>query len=138
MRLSFFVRQDRVYTKTTFLLLTILLTAFCSQGQSQRPIIILTSHDVDTNSVRLITQATTLVQNVVFRYAGKTSAEIKSIRDSHPRAKIMREGVVVAETVDGGCAGYCDKHTNYIGLILIFSKYDEGKAAEKALRGEKL
>jgi hypothetical protein len=124
--------------KTTFLLFTILLAAFCSQGQSQRPVIILTSHDVDTNSVRLITQPTTSVQNVVFRYAGKTSTEIEAIRDSHPRAKIMRDGVVVAETVDGGCAGYCDKQTNYIGLVLIFRKFDEGKAAEKALRGEKL
>ena len=124
--------------KTTFLLFTIFLVAFCSQGQSQRPIIILTTHDVDTNSVRLITQPTASVQNVVFRYADKTSAEIEAIRDSHPRAKIIRDGIVVAETVDGGCAGYCDKHTNYIGLVLIFSKYDEGKAAEKALRGEKL
>jgi len=122
--------------KRTFLLPLILLTGFCLYGQSQLQYIILTSHDVDTNSVHLITQPTTPVQNVMFRYAGKTSAEIKAIIDSHPRAKIMRDGVVVAETVDGGCGGYVDKHTNYIGLTLIFSKYDEAKAAEKALRGD--
>ena len=110
--------------KRTFLLPLILLTGFCLYGQSQLQYIILTSHDVDTNSVHLITQPTTPVQNVMFRYAGKTSAEIKAIIDSHPRAKIMRDGVVVAETVDGGCGGYVYKHTNYIGLTFIFSKYD--------------
>jgi len=123
--------------KRTFLLLTVLLAAFCSHGQSQPQFIILTSHDVVTNSVHLITTPDTPVQNVLFRYVGKTSAEIKTIANSHPRAKIMRDGVVVAETVDGGCGGYVDKHTNYIGLTLIFSKYDEAKVAEKALRGEK-
>jgi hypothetical protein len=122
--------------KSAFLLLSVLLMAFCSQGQSQRPVIILTSHDVDTNSVRLITPPTTSDQNVVFRYVGKTSTEIKAIHDSHPRFKIMQDGVVVAETY-GGCGGWVDKQTNYVGLVLIFSKYDEGKAAEKALRGEK-
>ena len=121
--------------KSTFALLTILLGAFCSHGQTQAPCISLTSNDVDTNSVRLITQPTDTYQNVVFRYADKTSAEIKAIRDTHPRAKIMQDGIVVAEAV--GCGGLTENHTNYIGLVLIFSKYDEGKTAEKALRGEK-
>jgi len=121
--------------KITFPLLTILLGAFCSHGQTQRPFITLTSDDADTNSVRLISQPTTSVQNVVFRYADKTSAEIKAILDTHPRAKIMRDGIVVAEAV--GCGGIVDHHTNHIGLVLIFHKYDEAKVAEKALRGEK-
>jgi hypothetical protein len=123
--------------KSTFLVMTVFLVAFCLHGQSQSQYIILTSHDVDTNSVHLITQPTTSGQNVLFRYVGKTPAEIKTIMDSHPRAKIMQDGVVVAETVEGGCGGYVDKHTNYVGLTLIFSKYDEAKAAEKALRGGK-
>lgn len=122
--------------KTKLLFLTFVLTAICSQGQDQPRFIVLTSHDVDTNSVRLITQPSTPVQNVVFRYVGKTSAEIKAIRDSHPRAEIMQDGVVVAETIDGGCGGYVDKHTNFVGLVLIFTKYDQAKAAEKALRGD--
>jgi hypothetical protein len=120
--------------KSTFLLLAILLGAFCSQAQTQRPFLILTSHDVDTNSVRLITQPTTPQQNVVFRYVGKSSAEIKAIRDNYPRARIMRDGVVVGEAV---CGGYVDRQTNFVGLVLIFEKYDEARAAEKALRGEK-
>ena len=124
--------------KTKLLLLSFILVAFCSQGQSQPRFIVLTSHDVDTNSVHLITQPSTPVQNVVFRYVGKTSEEIRAIRDSHPRAKIMRDGVVVAETVDGGCGGYVDKHTNFVGLVLIFHKYDQAKAAEKALRAVSL
>jgi hypothetical protein len=49
----------------------------------------------------------------------------------------MRDGAVVAETVGGGCGGWVDKRTNYVGLVLIFTNYDQAKAAEKALRGEK-
>jgi hypothetical protein len=105
-------------------------------GQSQSQFIILTSQDVKTNTVHLITTSDTPVQNVMFKYAGKTSAEIKTIIDSHPRAKIMWDDVVMAETVEGGCGGYVDKHTNYVGLVLIFSKYDQAKLAEKTLRGD--
>jgi hypothetical protein len=122
--------------KSIFFLLLVLLMAFCLYGQSQPQFIILASQDVNTNSVHLITSPDTPVQNVTFRYVGKSSEEIKAILDSHPRAKIMRDGVVVAETIDGGCGGYVDGHTNYVGLVLVFSKYDQAKLAEKALRGD--
>jgi hypothetical protein len=122
--------------KNTFALLTIILLALCSYGQSQPKYIVLTSRDVDTNSVRLISQPTNLVQGVAFRYVGKTPVQIKAIHDSQPHFKIMRNGVVVAETLGpSSCAGCIDKHTNYVGLVLFFGKYEEGKAAQSALRG---
>jgi len=105
--------------------------------QSQRQFIVLTAQDVDTNSVRLIGPQSDSDDNVVFRYVSKTPAEIKAIVESHPSAKILRGSVVVAETVDGGCAGLLDKQQNYIGLVLMFTNYDEGKAAARALRAEK-
>lgn len=122
--------------KTNLLLLIFVLTAFWSRGQNPPRVIVLTSHDVDTNSVRLITPPSTPRQNVVFRYNGKTSKEIRAISDSHPHVKIMRDGMIMAETVDGGCAGWVDKQTNFVGLVLIFNNYDQAKAAEKALRGD--
>jgi hypothetical protein len=103
---------------------------------SQAHFIILTSQDVKTNSVHLITTpAEGPNQNVLFKYADKTPAEIKAIANGHPTAKIMKDGVEVAETVQGGCAGYLDKHTNYVGLDLIFGNYDEAKLAANTMRG---
>jgi hypothetical protein len=122
--------------KGTFFFQAVLLIALGAYGQSRRDFIVLTVHDVHTNSVRLITGPTFPVQNVVFRYAGKTSAEIKAIADSHVHAKIMRDCAVVAETGEGDCIGYFDGHTNYVGLVLIFKEYDDAKAAKRALRGE--
>ena len=123
--------------KSTFALLTIVFVALCSYGQSQPKNITLTLHDVDPNSVRLITQPTNLVQGVAFRYVGKTPAQIKAIHDSQPHFKIVRDGVVVAETLGpASCGGCIDKHTNYVGLVLSFGKYDEAKAAVSALRGD--
>ena len=76
------------------------------------------------------------MQNLTFRFIGKTSAEIKAIADKHPSARIMRnDGVILAETVAGGCNGYVDG-TNYIGLVLIFTNYDQAKIAAQTLRGD--
>jgi len=103
---------------------------------SQAHFIILTSQDVKTNSVHLITTpAEGPNQDVLFKYADKTPAEIKAIANGQTTAKIMKDGVEVAETVQGGCAGYLDKHTNYVGLDLIFGNYDEAKLAANTLRG---
>ena len=106
------------------------------RAESQSQFIILTSQDVKTNSVHLsTTPAEGPNQNVLFKYADKSPDEIKAIVNSHPIAKIMKDGVEVAETVQGGCGGYLDKHTNYVGLVLIFGKNDEAKLAANTLRG---
>jgi len=103
---------------------------------SQAHFIILTSQDVKTNSVRLITgPAAGSSQNVLFKYASKSPAEIKAIANGQTTARIMKDGVEVAETVQGGCAGYLDKNNTYIGLDLIFGNYDEAKLAANTLRG---
>jgi hypothetical protein len=102
----------------------------------QPRLIILTSQDVKTNSVRLITTpAEGPSQNVVFKYADKSPAEIKAIANGQTMARIMKNGVEVAETVQGGCAGYRDTNMNYVGLDLIFDKYDEAKLAANTLKG---
>ncbi len=105
-------------------------------GPSSQPIIVLTSKDVDTNSVRVITQATSSVQNLVFRYVGKTSAEIEAIVHRHPQVQVVQDGRIVTAT-DGGCGGLADDvhgQRNYVGLVLIFDNYDQAKLAEKTLR----
>ena len=121
--------------KAKLLLLIFVLATVSLGGQGQLQSIVLTSRDVDTNSVRLISRTTESNQNVVFRYLGKSSAEIKAIRDNHPTVRIVRNGAIVAETDPGACSGYVEHETNYVGLVLGFSQYDKAMAAAKALRG---
>lgn len=94
-------------------------------------LISLSAGDVDPTTVRVITKPTNAWSNLVFKFRGKTSSEIQAIVGSD--AQIMRDGVMVTKT-DGGSGGY-RKGTNYIGLVLMFSKYDQAKLAEQALRG---
>jgi hypothetical protein len=122
--------------KTKCIVLLTFLASYCLYGQSLLPVIVLTSRDVFTNSVHLRTPPTTPWQNVTFRYVGKSSTEVEAIVKSRPRCvRIMKDGVVVVET-DGGCTGYTDHKTNWVGLVLLFSKYDQAKLAAKTLRGE--
>jgi hypothetical protein len=122
--------------KSSCVALLTVLAICCLYGQSQLPPIVLTSKDVDKNSVRVITSPTNPKQNLVFHYIDKSSAEIQAIARIHPRGQVMKDGVVVAETVAGGCGGYLNGTTNYVGLVLIFSNYEQAKLAEKALRGD--
>ena len=102
----------------------------------QPRLIILTSQDVKTNSVQLITTPTEHpLQKVLFEYASKSPDEIKAIASSHPTVKIMKDGVEVAETALGGSVEYLDKKNICVGLDLIFETYDEAKLAANALRG---
>ena len=119
----------------------VLLSVFCSYGQDKVVPIVLTSKDVYTNSVNVTTAPTSDAQNLVFRYRNKSSDEIKAIAKRRPRGrvKVMKDGVVVAETPDwwyGGQVEIVRGQTNFIGLVLIFKKYDQAKLAEKALRGD--
>ncbi len=113
-------------------------TALCLHGQHQAADIVLTSKDVDPKSVRIITQPEQRIQNVVAHCVGKTSAEIKTICDN-PKARvlIMKDGVILAETKAGRCAAITQNGTNYIGLVLLFDKYEQATVAEKCLRGNK-
>jgi len=102
----------------------------------QPRLIILTSQDVKTNSVQLITTPTEHpLQKVLFEYASKSPDEIKAIASSHPTVKIMKDGVEVAETALGGSVEYLDKKNICVGLDLIFETYDEAKLAANTLRG---
>jgi hypothetical protein len=122
--------------KSTYFFLLAFLTTFCLHGQSQLPTIVLTSKDVYTNSVRVITQPSTPCQNLVFLYSGKTSAEIEAIVKARPFVQVVKDGTIIVET-DAPCAGYTAYgHTNYIGLVLIFNKYDQVKLAERTLHGD--
>jgi hypothetical protein len=106
--------------------------------QQQRIKLALTPAEVDPKSVHVITQPTSPWQNLVFRYVGKTSEEIKAIAVEHPEIQIVKDGVVVTET-DGGCAlrkKIANGQTNNIGLVLLFSDYEKAKLAEKTLRGD--
>jgi hypothetical protein len=139
--------------KTTSMVVLTWLTAFCLYGQSQQPVItfiskdgltnqelyyhqpviVLTSKDVDTNHVRLATHPDTPYQNLIVPLIGKTSEEIRAIDKLHPRVQILKDGVVVVEAEIGW--GFQNRSTNYNALLLGFKKYDQGKLAEKTLRG---
>jgi hypothetical protein len=121
--------------KTAILSLFLLLTTFCLYGQSQPPVLVLTSHDVDHYSVRVTTAPQGSIQNMVFRFTGKTPAEIKAIFASQPQVKIMCNGALIALTKRGAYAGLVDSQKNFIGMVLIFKKYAEAKSVEQALRG---
>jgi hypothetical protein len=124
--------------KTTSLILFALLASFCAHAQNQRPTIVLTSRDVDTNHVRLATHPDTPYQNLVLRLPGKTSEELYAIDRSHPRVRIARDGVVVIEAEIAWALwdGKGSTSTNCVGLILGFRKYDDAKIAQKTLRGD--
>jgi hypothetical protein len=123
--------------KTASIILFALLASFCAFGQNQRPTIVLTSRDVDTNHVRLITHSDTPYQNLVIRLPGKTSEELYAIDRSFPRVRIVKDGVVVVEAEIAWALwdGVGSTSTNCVGLILGFGKYDEAKLAQKTLRG---
>ena len=98
----------------------------------------LTPQDVDKNSVRVISQPIDAVQNLVFKYVGKTSAEIEAIVREHPGIQIVRDGAVAVESENctGLASGEVNGQRRYTGLVLIFDTYDQAKLAEKALRGQ--
>ena len=123
--------------KTTSLILFALFASFCAFGQIQRPTIVLTSKDVDTNHVRLATHPDTPYQNLVLRLPGKTSEELYAIDRSHPRVRIVKNGVVVVEAEFAAALwdGKGLTSTKCVGLILGFRKYDDAKLAQKTLRG---
>jgi hypothetical protein len=116
------------------LLLLGLLLASSLFGQNQRQIVTLTSQDVDTNSVHHYSQGHPPA--VEMRCLGKTSAQLKAFVEDQPHIKVMQNGVTVAEA-DCGCGAIVDQHTNYVRLVLLFSKLEQAKAAEKALQGKK-
>jgi hypothetical protein len=138
------IKIANVDEKTDKALITdknILLANSNRDGQDKSLPILLTSKDVDTNSVRVTTSPASDHQNLVFKFGHKNSAEIKAIAKRRPRgqAKVMKNGVVIAETPEGGFGGHVqivDGQTNFIGLTLTFSNYDQAKLAEKALRGD--
>jgi hypothetical protein len=98
--------------------------------------IILTPKDVQTNSVRIITQPFDQSQNLVFRFANKSSEEIEALVSGVNRqpVKIMKDGLVVTESP--GYTAQLDRQHNFVGMILIFTNYDQTKLAEQTLRGE--
>lgn len=104
-----------------------------AQPSDQNSVILLSSQDVDTNSVRLCTKAINPVQNVTFRYINKSSAEVKSIAHTSDSVAIMKDGVFVAKS--DGVTGFMHG-TNYVGLVLVFSSYDKAKLAVKTLSGQ--
>jgi hypothetical protein len=122
--------------KTAGATLLTLFTAFCLSGQIQAVRIILTSKDVDTNSVRVITSPNIPTPNLVFKYVGKTSEEIKAIGQERPQVQVMKNGIIVAETGRVSLWHEIKKgQTNCVGLVLIFDNYDQAKLVEKTLRG---
>ena len=101
---------------------------------------VLDTKDIQPSSVSLLTKPSDPLQNLAFSYVGKTSAEIKAIANSAYEFQIVKNGVVVAQT-DKGCAILTDQWTHpdsphNVGLVLLFSDYDQAKLAEKTLRGE--
>ena len=102
-----------------------------AQPSDHHALILLSSQDVDTNSVRLCTQASNPVQNVTFRYINKSSAEIKSIAHTSDNVAILNDGVFVLRT-DLGTTGFMHG-TNYIGLVLIFD-HDVGRCCWSRVR----
>jgi len=124
--------------KSFFIIWFMSFNVLCLFGQSQTADIILSSKDVDSKSVRIITQPEQRIQNVVAHCVGKTSAEIKAICDNpKTRAVIMKDGVILAETKAGRCGAITENGTNYIGVVLMFDRLDQAKLAEKGLRGDK-
>ncbi len=105
--------------------------------QMTEPRIAVTPKEVKPESVRLLSDGPAdSVHNVIFRYAGKKSEDIKAIVSSHPRVKIVKDGKTVVP--DAGCTGYRDHTgTNYVGLVLLFHSYDEAALAEKTLKAER-
>ena len=120
--------------KNIFSLLLVSATAFCLYAESLEDLIVLTQTDVDKASVRVITQPTNKCQNLVIQYVGKSSAEIKGILDRGQDVGVFSGGKLVAKT-DLGC-GALRQGTNYIGLVLVFSNYEQAKLAEKALQND--
>jgi hypothetical protein len=99
--------------------------------------IMLTSRDVQTNSVELFNQLNTNgLQNLEVRLVGKTSDEIKVMCENAYEVQIVKDGIIVTKTDRGFCGVTDETHTNYLALDLLFSKYDQARLAEKTLRGE--
>ena len=105
-------------------------------GQEPQLTIILTSKEVDTNSVRLITGPNVFSQNVVFNYIHKTSEEIKSIGEKRPWVEVLKGKNIVGETkMVSLWKNNSGNQTNYTGLVLIFTNRDQAELVEKTLRG---
>ena len=122
---------------TCQLLVTLMASVYVVYGQKQPSPIYLTAQDVVTNSVVFFANPTKTKETVGFHFAHKTSAEIEAIAHRHPQAKIMRDGIVVVESVDHGCVGLLGgpANTNYVGLVLYFDNYDKAELAAKSLQG---
>ena len=123
--------------KTKFYILFALLALSVFGQQKPEPKVTLTPQDVKQGAIRLISdQPDDPAHNLVFRYARKTSDEIKAIVNAHLRVQIVKDGAVVVR--DAGCTDFRDRTgTNYVGLVLLFHTYNELKVAEKTLSGDK-
>jgi hypothetical protein len=110
-----------------------------NQNRTTPLVIALSSKDVRTNTVRVISQRGDAPNpNLIFRFANKSSEEIEALVSGANRqpVKIMKDGIVVTEAPYYN--GYLDHQHNYVGMNLVFkdSDYDQAKLAEKSLRGE--
>jgi hypothetical protein len=106
------------------------------KAEQTAPLLItLTSEDVQTNSVRLITGPEARTQNVCFNFAYKSSEEIEALACGIHRAQILKDGIAVTEPAGYG-AILAHDGKRYVGLGLLFTSYDQAKLAEKTLRGE--
>jgi hypothetical protein len=91
--------------------------------------------DVDAKSIKFVGSLEDTNFNVVFELVGKTSEDIRNIRNSHGVRIANERGVIVIDEMH--CTGLRDKSAiNYIGLVLVTTNYVQAKLAESTLRGE--
>jgi len=133
-----FCLLGRIYMKISTILFLLWIAPGYVFGQSNNFPICLTSQDVITNSVDFISNPTKTKETVSFYLANMNSTEVEAIARRHPQAKIKRDGIVVAESIEHGTVGLLGgpANTNYVGLVLYFDNYEKAELAAKTLEGK--
>ena len=90
--------------------------------------------DVRPGSISFVGKPEDSNHNVTFELRGKTSDEIRKIRDSHRVRIANAEGLTVIPMI--GCSGLVKYGTNYIGLVLVTTNYAVAKLAATTLAAE--
>ena len=122
---------------TMRLLFTILLSVFSVYAEQKvRTPLILTASDVDPKSVRVFAEEPNV--NLVLGFKGKTPEEMQKLVMGNLGNKVHVRGVD-GRIVESGsaAASLSDDKRNPIGLVLIFKKKQDARAAAKILRVEK-
>jgi hypothetical protein len=91
------------------------------------------SADVDTNSVRVVTRFSPY--NLVFKFKDKSSIEIRNMVGK--RIQLVKDGLVHLET-ERGATTLSGENNRDVGLVILFEHSKDAAIARKILRGEDL